>query len=389
MVRTAVLVAFMALQAQPAWAQLPLTDVLSFLLTNRSVSTGDFVRDAEAAAATRDTVASFLLAELTAVPVSSPASGFTYRLDPALGIDVRSSNSFGPFLVERSLTAGRGQMSFGVGHTQASFDHMDGRPLRTGTLVATASQLSGDPEPFDTETLTLRLRVRTLTMTGVFGVTDRLDVSAAVPVVNVNMSGERLDTYRGTALLQAQADATVSGLGDVIARVKYNVLRRGGSGLALGGEFRLPTGDSDNLLGTGETVVVPRLVGSVEGSRVGVHGNVGYGFGGLSDELDLAGAVTVAVSSRLTLIGEFVGRRLETGGRLTYLRSPHPSLSGVETIRLSGTPDATTRAAVATGLRWNVAQRWLLNAHVVRPLTSAGLNAPWVGSVTLDYFVGD
>ena len=190
------MVVLMSVHAQLAWAQ-PLDSVLSFLLTNRSVSTGDFVRDAEATAATRDTVISFLLAELTAVPISSPASGFTYRLDPALGLDVRTSTSFGPFLVERSLTAGRGQVSFGLGHTEAAFDNMDGRPLRTGTLVAVASRLSGEPEPFDSETLTLRLRVRTLTMTGVVGVTDRLDVSAAVPVVTVNLSGDRPGKCRG------------------------------------------------------------------------------------------------------------------------------------------------------------------------------------------------
>src|SRR5262245_48970631 len=92
--------------ATPAAAQQTVGEVLSFLLTNRSIPTGDFVQDAQAAAATRDTISTFLLLELATQPVVSSASAFTYRLDRNLGTVVRSSDSFGPFLIERSLTAG-------------------------------------------------------------------------------------------------------------------------------------------------------------------------------------------------------------------------------------------------------------------------------------------
>ncbi|HZL95132.1 MAG TPA: hypothetical protein VFB99_15865, partial [Vicinamibacterales bacterium] len=138
-----------------AAAQQSLSDVLSFLLINRSVVTGDFARDEAAAAATRDTLVTFILSELNTLPTSSPASGFTYRLDPELGMNVRSSNSFGPFFMERSLTGGMGQVSFGFAYSDTAFDNMDGRDLRDGTLVATAGRLVGAPEPFDAETLTL------------------------------------------------------------------------------------------------------------------------------------------------------------------------------------------------------------------------------------------
>jgi hypothetical protein len=99
-----------AASAQPALAQQSVSEVLSFLLTNRSIATDDFVRDAQAAAATRDTMTRFLLAEISMLPTSSPAGGFTYRLDQTLGTDVRSSASFGPFFLQRSLTIGRPSM---------------------------------------------------------------------------------------------------------------------------------------------------------------------------------------------------------------------------------------------------------------------------------------
>src|SRR5678809_829351 len=89
----------------PLRAQTTITDALSFLLTNRSIPTGDFARDEAAAAATRDTISTFLRSELTTLPVTSAASGFTYRLDPALGgVPVRSTTTFGSFFTERSLT---------------------------------------------------------------------------------------------------------------------------------------------------------------------------------------------------------------------------------------------------------------------------------------------
>src|SRR4029077_3386343 len=94
-------VAILVLSAPSAFAQRSLSDVLSFLLTNRSITTDDFARDEQAAAATRDTLSRFLLLALTRLHVSSSPGGFAYRLNPRLGTVERSSDSFGPFLTER------------------------------------------------------------------------------------------------------------------------------------------------------------------------------------------------------------------------------------------------------------------------------------------------
>ena len=371
--------------ATPAAAQQTVSEVLSFLLTNRSIPTGDFVQDARAAAATRDTISTFLLVELATLPVTSSASAFTYRLDRSLGTVVRSSDSFGPFIVERSLTAGLLRGSLALGYQSASFDTIDGRSLTDGTLVATASRLRGDAQPFDVESVSLEIHTNTVTLLGNIGVTDRLDIGAALPFVALSMNGRRVDTYRGTELVQAMASASASGPGDFLIRGKYNVLRRTGSGLAIGGEARLPTGNEQNLLGTGEASIKPRLIASLERDRVAVHGDIGYTIGGLSDELVYGGAITVLGTSRLTLVGEITGRRLSSAGRLTETTEPHPTLAGVDTIRLTGVPRATERVAGGIGFKWNIATTLLLSANVVRPLTSAGLNARWMSTFALDY----
>lgn len=126
--------------AVPARAQQSLADVLSFLLTNQSVATGDFVRDAEAARATRDTLTQLLLSELTKLPLGSSSAGFTYRSNPELGTEERTGESFGGFFTERISTAGRGHASFGVNLRLAQFTERDGLDLRDGRFVTTAEQ---------------------------------------------------------------------------------------------------------------------------------------------------------------------------------------------------------------------------------------------------------
>ncbi len=378
----------LAAVATPAQAQQTATEVLSFLLTNRTIITGDFDRDAQAAATTRDTIGRFLVQEIATLPVSSSSGGFTYRLDGALGTFIRSSDSFGPFYTERSLTAGRSRASFGVGYQGTLYDTIDGRDLRDGTLVSTAAILRGDAAPFDIETVSLRIRTDTMTVTGNYGVSDRIDVGVAIPFLRLDLQGERVDTYRGQAFVQATGSVSASGLGDIVARVKYNVLREGASGLAIGAETRLPTGDEENLLGTGETSFTPRVIGSFEGSTFGFHGEFSYTIHGVSEGLGYGTALTVAATPRFTLIGELFGRRIEGLGQLSSTTVAHPRLIGVDTIRLTGTEETADRIVAVAGFKWNVTGAWLITANVLRPITEEGLNASWVPAVTFDYSFG-
>ena len=98
--------ALIAVTSRPAGAQ-TISDVLSFLVKNRSIPTDDFIRDEQAAQATLDTIADFFVLELGTMPIASASGPFTYRFDPALGTATRSSLSFGPSFTERSLTGGK------------------------------------------------------------------------------------------------------------------------------------------------------------------------------------------------------------------------------------------------------------------------------------------
>ena len=268
-----------------------LDDVLTFLLTNRSIPTDDFLRDEQAAAATAGAISTFLVTELGTLPISTSAGGFTYRLDPTLGASVRSSDSFGPFFTERSLTAGTHQVAFGLGVSAASFQKIDGRALRDGTLVAIASKLHNETQFFDVETLTLRMHTDTVTLSTNVGVTDRLDLGAALPLVRIALDGQRVDTYRGRQSTQATASGNASGPGDLdpareIQRAAAHRQRSGDRPARRG--CRPAT--KRICSAPARRPIMPRAIASIEGGRTGVHGNVGYVFGGFSEGLDYSGA---------------------------------------------------------------------------------------------------
>src|SRR5687767_774312 len=108
------------------------SDVLAFLVTNQTVATGDFVKDAQAAEATRATLARSLLVEMTTFPVTTASGGFSYRFDPALGTLERVSQGFGPFFVDRAAIATRGHASLSATYRSAVYTALDGRALREG-----------------------------------------------------------------------------------------------------------------------------------------------------------------------------------------------------------------------------------------------------------------
>src|SRR5262245_30970397 len=117
MIKTsAAAVALALVFAHPVHAQnatRSVSEVLGFLITNQSVSTGSVERDRAAAQAASDTVSRALLANLATLPVSSSSGAFAYRLNSELGTVERVTQTFPPFFVERALTVGRSTASLG------------------------------------------------------------------------------------------------------------------------------------------------------------------------------------------------------------------------------------------------------------------------------------
>jgi hypothetical protein len=361
-------------------------DILAFLVTNQGVQTNDFDRDQAAAEATRETLTRALLSSVATLPVSTSSGGFTYRLNPALGTVERASGTFGPFYIERALTAGAGQASLGFTFQYASFRSIDGNNLRSGEFITVANQFADEPQPFDIESLTLNISTRTATMFANVGVSDRVDIGVAVPLVRLTIDGSRINNYRGDNLLQARASAESVGFADIALRSKIRLTPSGKPGaVAAGVEARLPTGREEDLLGAGDLAMRFLGIASYEGRHAGVYGNFGLGGGGLGREVSYGGAVAVAASQRVTLIGEVMLRRLAGLQRITAVVESHPRIAGVLTTRLiPGGEDETTAFSVA-GFKWNLSSTWLLHGQVMMPLSDNGLTARFTPTLAIDY----
>lgn len=373
--------------AEPAHAQ-TVSDVLTFLVTNQSVATGSIDRDREAALGTSDTISRALRANLATLPVTASSGAFVYRLNPALGTVERATQSFGPFFVERALTAGRHQASFGMTYQHLHFTSLDGRSLRDGSMVTTANQFTDESAPFDVDTLSLNIDANVATLYGNVGVTDRFEVGFAAPFLALQLDGSRVNTYRGRTFTQATASARATGLADIVVRTKYTLLDKNSSGLATAVDVRLPTGREEDLLGSGSAALKFSGIGSIDRGRTSAHANAGVSVGGLSREISYGTAMTYAATGRVSVIGELLGRWLDSPGHIVPVSAPHPRLNGVETVRLTPGVSSLHILTAVPGFKWNLTDTWVLAGNVTVPLTRGGLTAPFTPFIGMDYALG-
>jgi hypothetical protein len=377
-------VALLFISNRSAEAQ-ALTGQLSGLLTDTGSLPAGFVADPSAAAATRDAVAGLFVVEFGALPLVSSSAGFVYQLNPALGVMSRSSDSFGAFYTERAARSGKGQVSFGITHQSASFGSLQGATLTAGTFPTNATRVAGASQPFGVDTLALSLDAQTTTPFVTMGLTRQLDLTVAVPIVDVSFSGRRTTTVAGQTQLQSARAADASGLGDLTVSARYAVAGAGPRQVAVGADLKLPTGREEDLLGAGKTAARFLGIGSWERGQLGVHVNGGFGVGGLSRELFWGGATTIAVTPRVTVVGELTGRRLSELTILGDVYAPHSTVAGLETMRWVPVGKGVHTAFFVTGAKVNVAGNLLLNASLLVRLTDSGLRARVSPNVSFSY----
>jgi hypothetical protein len=275
-------------------------------------------------------------------------------------------------------------VAIGITYRYAKFNTLDGRSLSEG-FVTTANQFRDESAPFDVETLTMRLSTHTFALTANAGVTSHVEVSGALPFVALRLEGQRTNVYRGSTFVQASGNADVAGIGDAIARVKVRVAGTRAAGLAIGADVRLPTGRKDDLLGAGRTGYRVLAISTAEGPVVAGHVNAFLARGGLSDETGMTGAVAITPAARVTLSGEVIVRRLSEVHSIEALTAPHPTIAGVNTLRLVPGASSTTLTQLSVGFKWNATETWLVNGGVAVPIGDSGLTARWVPTIGVEY----
>jgi hypothetical protein len=353
-----------------------------------------------------------LTSQLAAVPLPSPASGFTYEFDSNLGVFQRTSQSFGPILAERAETIGGGRFTFGFTFQNFTFDTIEGLDIDSIPAVFThdSAELRGGREDLVTTLNSVDARVNQFTAFISYGLTDRLDLSLAIPMVSTdltvisNATVERIGTIDPATHFFREYDDSVgdqrtftafgsaSGIGDLTLRLKG---RLAGSA-AMGLDVRVPTGDEENLLGVGAPGIRPFLVLSRSAKAFSPHFNVGYLWNGSSvlagnpttgEAADLPDQVTYVlgadfgVSSRFTFVLDVLGSYLIDAPRLN--QTTFHALDGRSTFpTVTFTEESYNLLSGAVGFKLNVVENLLVDVNLLFNLDNNGLRdkiTPLVG----------
>jgi hypothetical protein len=387
--------------------------------------------------------------QLSQLPLTSPASGFIYSLGATGGITATTQN-FGPILSERAQTIGKHRLFVGFSYQYFNFDKVDGVNLKHFGAVFTHEPeacLPNNPtltcasdgqvlptKDFVETSNRIDLKVHQFTAVGTLGITDRFDLSVAIPILDVRMdmgSDATIISFetatdnppccvhqfdpsqpieQGEHLFPANPQfgnnhasffraTSAAGIGDVTFRGKYELLKREKMGVAAGLDVRVPTGDELNFLGSGTWGVRPFGAISFSG-RFAPRANIGYLFNGdsvlggnisentsdrLPSVLTYSFGADYGISPRLSLSGDFLGQTLINAKRITgvtftdfFKQNTVPNISAASRANVN-------QASLAAGAKINPFGKLLVTANVLFRVNDAGLHSKPVPLIGLSY----
>jgi hypothetical protein len=365
---------------------------------------------------------SFLGANIASFPLSS--TGATVAFDLSTGVPVRRTESLGPIFSEAATTLGKKRVILGYNFTYMSFERVRGLNLEDLRFTFThedvgAPGLGDSDNEFDTIDLfmDMQLDASILAFYMTAGVTDRLDVGLALPLVNVHVvsnpeaiinsftfvandsanhfyGGTTTEPILTTTPTPVNDDAT--GIGDVAVRAKLNFYRGKGDLAALV-EARVPTGDEENFLGTGYTTVKGALIGSRSWGSFSPHVNLAYVFKDTDldrDEVEAFFGYEQGFGGQFTLVLDFLGRfqvgdpidELQFAETVTISR-PVGNTALVKTVESTNVPssDRDNTMDLSLGGKYAPREFLILLGNVIVPLNDGGLRPDIVSTIGFEF----
>jgi hypothetical protein len=383
-----------------------------------------------------------LAVQLATFPLGPTA---TAAVMPVAQARSESRSWFGSGYGDRALTIGRKNLGFSVAYQTTDFNTLDGLDIRANDLnfyITQGTTNLSDPLKRDLlqQTLSIKLNRKAVSFIFDYGVTDRLDVGVVLPIVQMAIDARVLSQIHRTATAATPdvhyfetpiactvaeclgnnlaskafyASATSRGVGDILFRVKYDVLSTATSAVAATIDARVPSGNADEFIGLGTAEVIPAIVWSMRGGRVAPRARVAYAFssGNLSPQLDVTGSTAPVATSipkevqyslgadvglfgPVALVFDVTGRRVpnlrsfSTGTQVFPSRGPGnlPSADFVAPdVLVLGANRAANLVLGSAGLRVDLGRSVVANASVLFPTTSAGLRPSTKGVFWLDY----
>ena len=360
-----------------------------------------------------------LATQLLTVPFPSPASGYTYTFDESLGVFSRSTQSFGPILTERAETIGKGKFTFGFAYQRFKFDSIEGVDLGTVPAVFTHDdfELGGGRSDIVNSVNSIQADFSRFIAFFTYGLGEHFDVSAAIPIVDASLRASsstrivRVGTASNPAVhffedgqqgfgdsREFLASGSASGLGDVLLRLKGTAPKTGPTRLAFLADVRFPTGDEEDLLGSGAWGVKPLVVLSWELGRFSPHINVGYQWNGESvlggdiatghkedmpDQFLYAGGADIGGHKNVTLVVDVIGQKVVDAPRLA--QTTFTSADGSTFDQVGFERGSYYVNDLSLGLKINAGGSLLLDVNLLFKLDNAGLRADFSPLVGFEY----
>jgi hypothetical protein len=359
---------------------------------------------------------------VASLPLSATSGGSTFRFEG--GAPVRTSISPGPIFAERAQTLGKGRVFVGANINRLHFQSLRGVGLNDIRLnfvhenvdTPACDSIEGqDCAPYgvprlENDVIALKLDLDLeMTVTSFFvsfGLLDRLDVGVALPVVSTSLVG-RSDAqiisfaestaahfFGGTPSnpqlsTTRSAAGSASGIGDIAARVKINVMQSDKTNFALLGEARFPTGSADDLLGSGHFSARALGVLSAQFGPFSPHANIGVLLRN-TDSLNNAVLVTVGfdhVMAPWATIAADVVTQFQVGeskiilpGTVTY---DVPFVRTVEPTNIPNRRDDLINAAL--GFKFLTGSGITIVTNALVPLNEGGLRPNLMWTAGLEY----
>ena len=345
------------------------------------------------------------------IPIGGTSSGAVFSFD-ANGVPIVSAGSTGPIFGERAQTLGRGHLVVGVNATSLSFASIRGVPLNNISLNLTHQNIDpqnggklGNPVfEYDYINITTDMSLSMLAYSAYisYGIANHVDLSVAVPVVHLTFNGTSIGTihqntpgpanhyWSGNPLAPKLVDTTrsggnVTGVGDMSVRLKANVYQSATTGIGFLADLRLPTGDQNNLLGTGTISWRALMIASTRLSFVEPHVNVGYEYQNANTETGAA-LTTVGLDARLappvTFAGEIIGRWAV--GPNVPLPGPTSYIDGSVVQRTTFPNQRDDNIDGSTGLKIGFGKGFTVLGNVIFPIQDHGVKANIIWTAGLE-----
>ncbi len=385
---------------------------------------------------------SLIATNISNFPLSSTVAGQTF--DFSTGAPVRIAESLGPIFAETAETIGKRKINIGFNYSYLNLNHFRG--LSTRDIRFTFIHEDNDDEnPRNDEDpstpslgapsyendnidvfLDLNVNAQIFAFSATLGITNKLDIGVAVPVVSIDLNGNaravinsftygRIVTgplppgrvpadfegashrFGGTLInpaLESETsyDQNVTGLGDIAVRLKYNFSSDTNVDFAVLADVRLPTGKEEDFLSTGEVATRISGIFSKKFGEFTPHLNLGYDRRGAdfdSDEIEFVAGFDQKIATGFTFAAEIMGTfdvnkdeaiKLFPGSVAVFddfTNSDGNTGSITKNVDLSNVPERSNDNTLDTalGFRYSPSKRVSLLGNLLVPLNDGGLRS--------------